>query len=1288
MKARSSRIAAAAAVALLLVIGWVAVVGVSLDGARLAVPLARALGDALGRPVRIDAPVSLRLSLRPEAVMRRVAIENPPGHAARDFASIGEVGLAVDLMPLWRGEWRVRELRAREIEVRLARDADGTGNWMAPRDAAASGEEDRDASLPALDVHRVLVESLRVVLPDKQVVDVAVLEAEARRGEALRATLRGTFGGRAWDARVDGAPLDRLDADEPWAFEVRAALGDASMHGAGTVADALSAPRVAVRLGAGTPDVAASAAAFGIVLPPLGGAAIGADVVGQGTRWTIERSTAAVGQSAGGGRLVVDAGTARPRLSGAIALSRLDVAPLSGDAPDAADAPQTLAAAFRRLEGTDLDLRRHTAFDADVMLAIDDVDGVPGDLRDVVVRLVTGSERVSLPLGFMLAGARFSGTAEIDMAAQPARYAVMVEAQDAPFGGIAEVVFGAPYVDGRIRDMRFELDSAGERLLDLVQQLAVRARLGGAALTYGNFEGGVPVRLTIDRADLAQPRGGTLSGKASGTLLGRPLAGTLRAESVAQVVREGRTTFAFDAASGGVRATLGGLLTQVYGSAGPNVDVRISARRAAELAPWLGFSSASDMPVELRGTVQVRKSGTSLLGARADLGRSSLRGDVIRAQAGKRMVTRAAIEADRIDADELQGLAASPDARRTGVVDIPLLPAKLELGDADFDARVRRIDGLALSVTDVTLAGGVRAGVMPSAPLALSIEGVPLHGAVAADLAADVPRMQLWLQGRDVDIARWLRALGFGTNIEASAAALDLYADVRDTTVGRALDASSLLMNIGQGRLVVRDRNTKAAFRLRVESGEIRADPGEPVRVALDGRIFRAPITLQVATGTLRQFVAAKRVPIDLLMTGGGARLTVGGELTPRTDAPEVDLVVGLTGATFADLRPLLRTALPPWGPYGGAARLRISKWGYEVNDLRFAVGESVLEGRGALNTARQPKPLLDLALAASSIQLDDFPLSDWSPFDAGAAAAEAAVTKSLAQQLQEGADAAGAQVQALLDPELLAAHDANLALEVREVRSGRDRLGRGEARAKVAGGALEVEPVVVEMEGGAARLAGSYRPRGEEVETRARIDVKRFDYGVIARRLRPGTDIAGTFSLDLDVTGRSPRLAGAVARGSGHIDFSVWPERLHAGVFDLWATNVFLALLPALKADVTTVNCAIGEFDLKEGVLTSRRLLIDTTNTRAEGSALVNLPGNAIEARLVPQAKVPQFFALATPVEVTGTLDDFGVRVRPADVFATAARWATSLVVVPIRKLTETPPPADGRDVCSPAVR
>jgi len=1282
MKVRLGRIAAASTLAAAAAAAWVAFAGVSLEASWLGARLARALGDAIGRPVRIDAPVALRVSLRPEAVVRGVVVENPPGFAARDFATAGELRLAVDVVPLLRREIRVRALHALDVNVHLAHGADGTPNWRFESGAAVV--QDAPPDVPRLDIHRVVIERLAIHAPGPHVVEVAAIEGEARRGAATRATARGVVDARhAWTVALDADPLDRLSDGATWAFALRGELAGATLAASGELADALGMPRIAMRLGAGTPDAAQTAARFGAALPEVGAGALSADLAGSGGRWRVEGLNAVVGRNAVSGTIEYDASGTRPRLSGALAMPLLDLAPWLADAPDAKGEPETLAQAFRELERTDLDVRRFAAQDVDLRLAVADIDGLPGDLRDVDVRLDVSAERLRVPLGFMLAGARFEGEAAADVAAVPARYRATLAAGESPFGGIAEVLFGAPYVDGRIREMRFELETEGERPRELVQRLALRGRLAGAALTYGNFEGGEPVRMTIARADLVQPRGGTLSAKVSGTLLDRPLAGTLQADSLEHVIREGNSRLAFSASSGGVLAKVDGRLAEARVESGPDLDVRLTARRAAELAPWLGWASASDAPVDLRGRLQVRAGGTSLLGGAADVGRTSMRADVIAATVAGRSVRRVALSAERIDAAELQTLGNPREARREGVVDIPLLPAGLDLGDADLDVRVKRIDGLALRVTDLVLEGRVRNGTLPPAPLALALEGVPLDGALAAELAARVPRAQLWLHGRDVDVSRWLRALGVGTNIEASAGELSLHADVRDTTVGRALDASSLVASIGQGRVVVRDRNTKAAFRLRVEQGEVRADAGEPLRATLKGRIFRAPVELELTTGRLRQFVEARRMPLQVQLAGAGARLTVAGEFAPRVAEPDVDLVVGLTGTTFAELRPLLRTELPPWGPYAGAARLRISKWGYEVENLRFAVGSSVLEGRGALDTSRA-KPRLDVALDASTVQLDDFRFDQWSPFEAP----KAADTRSKAVQLQESAAEASAQVQALLDPAVLAAYDADVKVDVRQVLSGRDTLGRGRAHARIADGALLLDPVEVEMIGGSARFTAEYRPRGDAVETRARMKVDRFDYGVLARRIQPDTDLAGTFSLDLDVTGTSPRLAGAIARGSGHLDFAVWPERLHAGVFDLWATNVFLAVLPALNADVTKVNCAIGEFDLKDGLLTSRRLLIDTTKTRAQGSVVANLPANSLEARLVPQPKVAQFFALATPIEVTGTLQDFRVTVRPADVFATAARWATSLVVVPIRKLSETPPPADGADVCQMAPR
>jgi uncharacterized protein involved in outer membrane biogenesis len=278
--------------------------------------------------------------------------------------------------------------------------------------------------------------------------------------------------------------------------------------------------------------------------------------------------------------------------------------------------------------------------------------------------------------------------------------------------------------------------------------------------------------------------------------------------------------------------------------------------------------------------------------------------------------------------------------------------------------------------------------------------------------------------------------------------------------------------------------------------------------------------------------------------------------------------------------------------------------------------------------------------------------------------------------------------VEALFSRDVLRTNDSIIAIDVQEVVAGKEAFGGGRLRARVENGRVEVAPLEINVPGGTGTLTFAYEPGEGVVAADARLHIDRFDYGRVARRTRPDTDVAGTFSLDAEITGRAPRLADLLETGTGRIDFAVWPVRMHAGVFDLWATNVLSALLPAVDADASRINCAVGQFDLRDGALTSVRMLIDTTHTRAQGTATANFNDETIRVRLVPRAKVPQFFVLATPIEVNGTFDDFETGVRTGDVLETVIRWLTSIVVVPIQKLIAVRPPADGNDVCVDVAR
>ena len=153
---------------------------------------------------------------------------------------------------------------------------------------------------------------------------------------------------------------------------------------------------------------------------------------------------------------------------------------------------------------------------------------------------------------------------------------------------------------------------------------------------------------------------------------------------------------------------------------------------------------------------------------------------------------------------------------------------------------------------------------------------------------------------------------------------------------------------------------------------------------------------------------------------------------------------------------------------------------------------------------------------------------------------------------------------------------------------------------------------------------------------------------------------------------------------GNGHIDFAIWPENMKSGLLDMWAVNVLLALLPAVdSSNQSKVNCAIGRFELKDGKLSDKTIIIDTSRMRVTGKGSADFADENINFKVQPRSKTPQFMSFAIPIELGGKFNDFHVGVSPADILQTVGQLATSVIWVPLEMLFGKDIPADGHDVC-----
>ncbi len=1301
------------------------VLGVTLDASRWRSEVARAIGEALHREVSFDGEARLTLSLQPELVVGGIRIANPPGYSAPDLATLGEARFRVELLPLLGRRLRIGEITARDLRVRLEVLADGRANWqpaagaVAPVERAADGAAPQSPALQREDIaglglaratfERIAVEFV-TARGTRHHFGLDSLVATAPEGQPLQLALKGQVQGSfPYAVDLQGGTLSALvAAREPWPLKLALSFAGTRLALDGSVPTGPRGGPADLAFTLGTDDLAQLERLLQVDLPPVGETRLAARVTWRPGLLELTDVDGRMGDTALSGQLKLDTTGKVPRLSGALSVPALDLRPFLGQAPVRREAPTNLLDTYRQLQSETFDLKRLAALDVDLRLAVGRWLSLPGDVRDAELAIRLADGVLQAPMQVTAAGVPLTGRLDVDASAALPTFALALSTRATRLGGLAALLAGIRGVEGRAERFDLGLAAQGGTLGDLTRSLAVKVSLDGGRLSYGNESGGRPVEFRLERFEVAMPAGKALRGKARGALLGEPFEAKFGAGDLPTLAAGGRWPLTVRAKGSGARLDLEGQLPAASGQGATDLTFVFEAPRAGSVARWLGLAADAQAPVRIGARMVSRPDALWLRDVSLALGRTRMSGEVGRiARAGGAATVQARLDIAEVDVAQLQTLMPQPrpdtkgsaPAEPRAMLDLPILPAGIVLDDADLRITLQRLLLPNAEVTDLRFEGQVREGRMAQAPFGATVAGTPFTGLASVDLRGQVPEVALTLAATRVDVGRLLRRLKVAEEVDAQVDALDLALLLRGARLGDLLEGSSLKASLRGGQLTLRDPAGKAMAAIAIEQGSVEAPPGAPIAVALDGLIDTTPITIRIGSGRLSELARpGARVPLTLSAQAAGATLTLEGSARVPFTRRDGDLVLRLSGERLDTLNTLARTALPPWGPWSLSGRFAMTARGYEMPGLALRVGASRLEGRGSLDFGGE-RPRVALALKAPTLQLDDFRFGDWSPTGAAPAApapapapaqTQAQSQAQNAEQLRERARAAAQQGQGLLSRATLLKQDAELEVEVGQVLSGADRLGGGRLRARLESARLELSQVEVAVPGGSARLEMRYEPLpgDRDVALRTRLRVDRFDYAVLARRIRPQTDLQGLFSLHMDLAATAP-LERLMQHGDGRLDIAVWPVNLKAGVFDLWAVNLFVAVLPALDGSASSkVNCAVARFDLRGGRMTENLVLVDTTRLRAGGTARVDFHDESLAVLLRPTPKQPQFFSLATPVEVTGRLTDFKVGLPSGSVVSTIGRFVGSIVTTPYAMLTTRPLAADGADVCTEPMR
>jgi uncharacterized protein involved in outer membrane biogenesis len=259
-----------------------------------------------------------------------------------------------------------------------------------------------------------------------------------------------------------------------------------------------------------------------------------------------------------------------------------------------------------------------------------------------------------------------------------------------------------------------------------------------------------------------------------------------------------------------------------------------------------------------------------------------------------------------------------------------------------------------------------------------------------------------------------------------------------------------------------------------------------------------------------------------------------------------------------------------------------------------------------------------------------------------------------------------------------------NLYLKVDKVLSGDDHLGKAKLLLHQHDNIFNLESVDMEIPGGRIKASLLLKAGNDEASGYAKLDIDRLDYGITARLLDPDSKADGVISTRVDLQLGGSDFTRLLDQATGQLDIAIWPKsRRTEKLLDMWATNLFLMILPEINKKESKTNCMVALMDVDDGMMKEQLFIFDTTKLWIHGNIEVDFKKEHMQLSLFPHSKKARMYALEAPMRVAGTFSDIHVIVDPADAYATTLAFVASPLFAPLLRVVGDKVPEDGSAIC-----
>ncbi|MFD0739311.1 AsmA family protein [Lysobacter koreensis] len=449
---------------------------------------------------------------------------------------------------------------------------------------------------------------------------------------------------------------------------------------------------------------------------------------------------------------------------------------------------------------------------------------------------------------------------------------------------------------------------------------------------------------------------------------------------------------------------------------------------------------------------------------------------------------------------------------------------------------------------------------------------------------------------------------------------------------------------IDDGKLAFLDAARKTDIQVDVASAQPKGDETAPPitakgggswegnRFTVNGRA-QSPLALRDRESPYR---------IDARASAGATHAHARGTLLDPLRLRDFDLKLALRGKNMEDLYPLIGVATPATGPYSLDGRftrdLKNDRVTWHYDGFTGKVGDSDLAGSASVETGGK-RPYLRANLTSKRLDFDDL-----AGFVGGAPQAGGGETTNPELAAKAARDKARPRMLPDTPYELhkLRAMDADVRWKAHRIDSPKLPLDDMDAHLKLEDGLLRLEPLNFGVAGGDIRSIIRMDAREATIRTRAQIAARGLNLPKLLPDVKLAQDAIGRIGGDITVTGSGNSIARMLASADGDIAVGMGRGQISNLLMELAGLDIAEALKFLIGKDrKVPVRCAFGDFAVSNGIMTTRALAFDTTDTILIGDGTISLRDETLDLRLRPRPKDRSLFVLRSPLLVSGTFKD-----------------------------------------------